>query len=80
MSDEIAGRIRQILADYLGINPGRVTRTALFTDDLGIDSVDAIELIMAFEEAFEVVIPEAAAATIITVQDAVDYIEQQKSG
>ena len=69
-------KIKQIIKDQLGVEENEVTPTASFVDDLGADSLDRVELIMAFEEAFELEIPDTEAETIKTVQDAVDYIEK----
>jgi acyl carrier protein len=78
MSSETTDKIRQIIVGHLGIEASKVTPAASFIDDLDADSLDTVELVMAFEEAFNVEIPEPAAENIVTVQDAVDYIETQK--
>ena len=78
MSD-IAERVKQIVVEHLGVEEGKVTPEASFIDDLGADSLDTVELVMAFEEAFNVEIPEDAAEKISTVKDAVQYIEKQKA-
>ena len=72
-------RVKQIIVEQLGVDEGEVTPSASFVDDLGADSLDTVELVMAFEEAFGVEIPEDAAEKISTVRDAVDYIEKQKA-
>jgi acyl carrier protein len=74
---EIADRIKQIVVEHLGVDEDKVTPEASFIDDLGADSLDTVELVMAFEEAFNVEIPEDAAEKIATVKDAIDYIEKQ---
>lgn len=74
---EIADRIKQIVVEHLGVDEAKVTPEASFIDDLGADSLDTVELVMAFEEAFNVEIPEDAAEKIATVKDAIDYIEKQ---
>ena len=74
MSDEIKGKIKKIVADHLGIEEEKVTEEASFIDDLGADSLDTVELVMALEEAFNIEIPDESAAEISTVQDAVDFI------
>ena len=74
MSD-VADRIKQIVVEHLGAEESKVTPEASFIDDLGADSLDTVELVMAFEEAFSVEIPEDAAEKIATVKDAIDYIE-----
>ncbi len=78
MSD-IAERVKQIVVEHLGVEESKVTADASFIDDLGADSLDTVELVMAFEEAFNVEIPEDAAEKINTVKDAVEYIEKQKA-
>ena len=78
MSD-IADRVKKIVVEHLGVEEGKVTPEASFIDDLGADSLDTVELVMAFEEAFGVEIPEDAAEKISTVKDAIDYIEKQKA-
>src|ERR1700675_1819140 len=71
-------KIKQIVVEHLGVDEAKVTPEASFIDDLGADSLDTVELVMAFEEAFSVEIPEHAAEKIATVKDAIDYIEKQK--
>jgi acyl carrier protein len=78
MSD-IADRVKKIVVEHLGVEESKVTPEASFIDDLGADSLDTVELVMAFEEAFSVEIPEDAAEKISTVKDAIDYIEKQKA-
>ena len=77
MSD-IAERVKKIVVEHLGVDAAKVTDNASFIDDLGADSLDTVELVMAFEEEFGVEIPDDAAEKIITVKDAVDYINQKK--
>lgn len=67
-------KIKQIIVEQLGVDEGEVTANASFVDDLGADSLDTVELVMAFEEAFELEIPDEDAEKIRTVKDAVDYI------
>ncbi len=69
-------RVKQIIVEQLGVDDAEVTPSASFVDDLGADSLDTVELVMAFEEAFEIEIPDEDAEKIRTVQDAVSYIEQ----
>ncbi len=69
-------RVKQIIVEQLGVDEAEVTPNASFVDDLGADSLDTVELVMAFEEAFEIEIPDEDAEKIRTVQDAVTYIEQ----
>jgi acyl carrier protein len=78
MGDDTFNRIRSIIAADLEIAPNKVMLPTSFIDDLQADSLDMIELIMAFEDAFDVMIPDTAVETIVTVQDAVDYIKQQQ--
>jgi len=68
-------RVKQIIVEQLGVDEAEVTPSASFVDDLGADSLDTVELVMAFEEAFEIEIPDEDAEKIRTVQDAVSYIE-----
>jgi acyl carrier protein len=68
-------KVKSIIVDQLGVSEGEVTGGASFIDDLGADSLDTIELVMAFEEAFGIEIPDDDAEKIRTVQDAINYIE-----
>ena len=77
MSD-IAGRVTNIVVEHLGVDESKVVESASFIDDLGADSLDTVELVMAFEEKFGIEIPDDAAETIQTVQNAIDYIESKK--
>jgi acyl carrier protein len=72
----IEDKVKQIIIDQLSVEDSEITPTASFVDDLGADSLDRVELIMAFEEAFDLEIPDDKAETIKTVQDAVNYIEK----
>ena len=72
-------KVKQIIVEQLGVDEAQVDPTASFVDDLGADSLDIVELVMAFEEAFGVEIPEDAAEKISTVKDAIEYIEKQKA-
>ena len=67
-------KVKQIIVEQLGVEEAEVTSSASFVDDLGADSLDTVELVMAFEEAFDIEIPDEDAEKIKTVQDAVDYI------
>ena len=67
-------KVKQIIVEQLGVEEAEVTPSASFVDDLGADSLDTVELVMAFEEAFDIEIPDEDAEKIKTVQDAVDYI------
>ena len=75
MSEDIKKKIKKIVADHLGIEEEKVTEEASFIDDLGADSLDTVELVMAFEEAFDVEIPDEKAETILTVGDAISHLE-----
>jgi acyl carrier protein len=72
-------KVKEIIAKQLGVDGDKVTPGASFVDDLGADSLDTVELVMAFEEAFNIEIPDEDAEKILKVQDAVKYIED-KSG
>ncbi|MDX1922963.1 MAG: acyl carrier protein [Alphaproteobacteria bacterium] len=74
MSSDTAARVKKIVVEHLGVDEGKVTENASFIDDLGADSLDTVELVMAFEEAFSVEIPDDAAEKILTVKDAIDFI------
>ena len=73
---EIASRVKAIIVDKLGVEESEVTETGSFTNDLGADSLDTVELIMEFEKEFGISIPDDQAEKIGTVQDAVAYIEE----
>lgn len=75
--NDVGARVKKIVVEHLGIDEAKVTESASLMDDLGADSLDAVELVMAFEEEFGVEIPDDAADKIVTVQDAIDYISQQ---
>ena len=78
MSD-VAERVKKIVVEHLGVEPEKVVDKANFIDDLGADSLDTVELVMAFEEEFGVEIPDDAAETILTVGDAVKFLEKAKA-
>jgi len=71
-------RVKKIVVEHLGVDADKVTEEASFIDDLGADSLDIVELVMAFEEEFGVEIPDDAAEKIATAQDAIDYIDKNK--
>jgi acyl carrier protein len=73
MSDTF-DRIKSIVVDHLGVDDDKVTETANFVEDLGADSLDTVELVLAFEEEFGIEIPDAAAEKIQTIKDAVDFV------
>ena len=72
---DVYNKVVDIIVEELGVDPEEVTPEASFIDDLGADSLDVVELVMAFEEEFDLEIPDEDAENIKTVQDAVDYIE-----
>ena len=76
---EIQDQVKKIVVDHLGIDEAKVVPEAKFIDDLGADSLDTVELVMAFEEEFSIEIPDDAAETITTVKDAIGFIESQNS-
>ena len=73
---EIADKVKKIVVEHLGVEESKVTSEASFIDDLGADSLDTVELVMAFEEEFGCEIPDDAAETILTVGDAVKFLEK----
>lgn len=76
----VADKVKSIIVEQLGVDEDEVTPEASFTDDLGADSLDIVELVMAFEEEFGIEIPDEDAEKISRVQEAIKYIEQQASG
>ena len=78
MSD-IADRVKKIVVEHLGVEEEKVTENASFIEDLGPDSLDTVELVMAFEEEFGLEIPDDAAEKIQTVKDAIDFIKENGS-
>ena len=79
MSD-IAERVKKIVVEHLSVDESKVTDSASFIDDLGADSLDTVELVMAFEEEFGCEIPDDAAEKILTVKDAISFIETHSAG
>ena len=75
MASPVEQKVKQIIVEQLGVDENQVENSASFVDDLGADSLDIVELVMAFEEAFDLEIPDEDAEKIHTVKDAVDYIE-----
>ena len=75
MASSLEDKVKQIIVEQLGVDESEVTPTASFVDDLGADSLDTVELVMAFEEGFSIEIPDEDAEKIQTVQDAVSYIQ-----
>jgi acyl carrier protein len=78
MSDT-AERVKKIVVEHLNVDAEKVTDNASFIEDLGADSLDTVELVMAFEEEFGIEIPDDAAESIVTVGDAVKYIDKQQA-
>lgn len=78
-ADEVYSRVRKIVSDQLGVEDDKVNPEANFQNDLGADSLDTVELVMAFEEEFDLEIPDEDAERIATVQDAVNYILSKKA-
>lgn len=77
MANTVEQRVIKIVAEQLGVNENEVKKEQSFVDDLGADSLDTVELVMALEEEFEAEIPDEEAEKITTVQQAIDYIEAQ---
>lgn len=75
--EEIVDKVKGIIVDKLGVEPSEVTETANFTNDLGADSLDTVELLMEFEKVFGIKIPDEETNTIITVKDAVEKVAQE---
>ena len=76
--DNTEEKVKKIVVDHLGIDENKISLDSKFIDDLGADSLDTVELVMAFEEQFDIEIPDDAAETILTVQNAVDFIDNKK--
>ena len=74
--EDVTAKVKAIIVDKLGVDESEVTPTASFTNDLGADSLDTVELIMEFEKKFNIEIPDDAAEKISTVGDAINYIEE----
>lgn len=76
MNEEVVSKVRSIIVDKLGVDESEVTLEASFTNDLGADSLDTVELIMEFEKEFNVTIPEDQAEKITTVGEAIDFLSK----
>ena len=76
MSDDVAARVKKIVIEHLGVDADKVVDNANFIEDLGADSLDTVELVMAFEEEFGVEIPDDSAETIVPVGDATRFLEK----
>ena len=79
MANDIESKVKSIIVDKLGVDESEVTPEANFTNDLGADSLDTVELIMEFEKEFNISIPDEDAENIATVADAIDYIQKKNS-
>ncbi len=79
MSDDISSKVKKIVADHLGIEDAKVNDDSSFIDDLGADSLDTVELVMAFEEEFGSEISDSEAEKILTVGDAIKFIESKSN-
>ena len=77
MSDEVVDRIKKVITNHLGVKVEKVTENAKFIEDLGADSLDQVELVMALEEEFKCEIPDDAAEKIVTVKDAIELIKSK---
>ena len=78
MADNTAAKVKAIIINELGVDPEKVTNDASFVDDLGADSLDTVELVMAFEEVFTIDIPDEDAEQMRTVGEAIAYIEKRE--
>ena len=79
MSDNIESQVKEIIAAQLSVEPEKVTSEAKFIEDLGADSLDTVELVMAFEDKFGIEVPDEDAEKLKSVKDVVDYIESHKA-
>ncbi len=77
---DIESRVRDIIVNELGVEPSKVTQEASFVEDLGADSLDTVELVMAFEEEFGIEIPDEDAEKMESVGDAIKYLEEKEQG
>ena len=77
--DDIEAKVKEIIVEQLGVDEGQITKESSFIDDLGADSLDTVELVMALEEEFDMEIPDEEAEKIITVGNAIEYIEKHKA-
>ena len=77
MSEEVVSRIKKVITNHLGVKEDKVTENAKFIEDLGADSLDQVELVMALEEEFKCEIPDEAAEKIVTVKDAIELIKNK---
>ncbi len=77
---DVEAKVKEIIVQQLGVDAAKVSPAASFVDDLGADSLDVVELVMAFEEEFGVEIPDEAAEKIATVKDAIEFLKQNLDG
>jgi acyl carrier protein len=77
MADNVTDKVKEIIVNELGVEPEKVTAQASFVEDLGADSLDTVELVMAFEEEFGIEIPDEDAEKLQTVGDAIDYLKEK---
>ncbi len=75
-SEEVLEKVKEIIVEQLGVSDSSITMEASFIDDLGADSLDIVELIMALEEEFDIEIPDSDAEKVVTVEDVVEYIKE----
>ncbi|MBI4409184.1 MAG: acyl carrier protein [Gemmatimonadetes bacterium] len=80
MAENIEAKVKEIIVNELGVEPDKVTPEASFVEDLGADSLDTVELVMAFEEEFGLEIPDEDAEQLQTVGDAIRYLNEHKAG
>ncbi len=79
MSDNIESQVKEIIVEQLGVDAEKVTADAKFIEDLGADSLDTVELVMAFEDKFSIEVPDEAAERLKSVKDVVDFINENKA-
>ena len=79
MADDVSSRVKKIIVNHLGVKEDKIQDNAKFIEDLGADSLDTVELVMAFEEEFNCEIPDDSAEKIVTVKDAIDFIQKKNS-
>lgn len=80
MAESVEAKVKEIIVNELGVEPEKVTDEASFVEDLGADSLDIVELVMAFEEAFDIEIPDEDAEKLQTVGDAMKYLKEHQGG
>ena len=79
MTKDVSQKVKKMVAEHLGVEESKVTEEANFIDDLGADSLDTVELVMAFEEEFNLEIPDDVAEKITTIKEAIEHIENSKN-